>query len=122
MYDQFKDRVPAEGSAIDLMVRARAKGEPVTTHHMVANSYSAILAGGWRRRGWAAREAARILDAASAFRLACTADAWRFEAEGGPPTLSLASVCQFPRPLLWPTPMPPLAHSPPQATTPPASR
>ena len=43
--------MPAENSAIDLMVRARAKGEPVSTHHMVANSYSILLAGaGWRRR------------------------------------------------------------------------
>jgi hypothetical protein len=45
MYDRFKDRMPAQGSAIDLMARARSKGEVLKTHHMVANAFSVILAG-----------------------------------------------------------------------------
>jgi hypothetical protein len=48
MFDRFKDRTPAKGSAIDIMARARAKGEGLKTHHLVSNAFSIILGGeGW---------------------------------------------------------------------------
>jgi hypothetical protein len=45
VWDKFKDRMPAEGSAIDLMAKARRQGDALKTHHMVANSYSIMLGG-----------------------------------------------------------------------------
>jgi hypothetical protein len=53
VWEKFKDRTPAEGSAVDLMARARRQGDSLKTHHMVANSYSIMLGGeGGPDRPW----------------------------------------------------------------------
>ena len=49
MYELYKDAMPCEGSAIDLLVRARNKapgeGPAVKSHHIVSQAHNTLVAG-----------------------------------------------------------------------------